>query len=99
MKIKVSILDGKEIIFSLNASKEIKLNIEEESLNKIDEINDFIIENIEAVEFEKNYLFDDGKNVSKIANKIIELMEKEISEIREKKISLSVKSVVVPDGK
>lgn len=84
MKIIISIEEDKKICFQLNKLK-VELNIEEEELNKIDQINDFIISVIDDVELEKSYDSENGKNITNIANELFKLLEKEINEVKAQK--------------
>ncbi len=77
--------EEKQYIVVLESENEIaKINIEEDSIDEIKKVNDFILENVIEYDFEfVNTDEENENNINSIINSIIELYKKETNEIRD----------------
>lgn len=88
IKFSVDETNKKYIIIEFNNDEKIKLNINNESLNEIDKLSDFILENIidNEIEFkiENTIEEEDLKNIQYLVmENFVKLFEKEYNEIKE----------------
>lgn len=94
MIFNVKILDKKNIIFYQNKEngKTYELNIEDNNIDSFNDLLDCVIENVAKVEFKEEYDVEKDSIDVSIANKIIKLLRKEISEIQTNKRNLFAKN-------
>ena len=88
IKFSTKVNEGKQkyLIIKLNDDKTLELNMNSESLNEMDELNNFVLENI--IENEIKFEIEDKKYEDKsiqylVMEEIVKLLEKEYKEVKE----------------